>query len=626
MRRPIPIRLLALSFLSALLLVAASNPQQIVLADSTAAARLNGANLTRADIPSALPARYLADWNQSLRWHLSEGFPPTGAIALFPTPSTWQQYKGFILATLTVFVLQMTLIAVLIAQMRRRKQSERPLSEREEQFRIFTSAAAVLIWVSDADKLCSHSNRFWLDFTKSSLNFALGNSWNTEVHPNDVPRCMNIYTRSFDRREEFTLEYRLRRGEGEYRWVLETGVPRFNSEHSFAGYIGSCIDVTERKQAEQELEATEETTRQQVRRFPVAMVMDRGAVEGNVLFNEKFTALFGYAKKDLPDMDRWWRLAYPDENYRTEVKATWQARIDEAIKNRTDIDPMLAKVRCNDGSTREIRFYFSRVGETDVVSFVDLTERKQTEVNGIESLERFVHKDGMASGTQMAASLAHELAQPLAAILSNAQAAERFANRANPDLSEIRGALADITEDDRRARAVVENMRAMFQRHRIAPRDLDLNQVVNSVTRLVKNEAVSQGVEVRLMLVPTAVQVRGYESILQQVLLNLIGNGMDAMRQTPKNRRVLTVTTAVQSGANCGTVLVEDCGKGIAEGDKPKLFTPFFTTKSDGLGMGLSISRSLVESLGGRITLEDRSGPGAAFRVSLPLAAKGTAW
>lgn len=146
------------------------------------------------------------------------------------------------------------------------------------------------------------------------------------------------------------------------------------------------------------------------------------------------------------------------------------------------------------------------------------------------------------------------------------------------------------------------------------------------MTRLVKNEAVSQGVEVRLMLVPTAVQVRGYESILQQVLLNLIGNGMDAMRQTPKNRRVLTVTTAVQSGANCGTVLVEDCGKGIAEGDKPKLFTPFFTTKSDGLGMGLSISRSLVESLGGRITLEDRSGPGAAFRVSLPLAAKGTAW
>ncbi len=481
----------------------------------------------------------------------------------------------------------------------------------------------MLIWMSDPDKLCSHSNRVWLDFAKRSLDSALGNSWAAEVYPDDLQKCMNIYIRSFNRREEFTVEYRVRRREGEYRWVFDTGVPRFNSDGSFAGYFGSCIDVTECKHAERELWAIEESRREQVRCCPVAMVLDRSGTNENVLFNEKFTALFGYAKGDVPDMDHWWHLAYPDDNYRTEVKAAWQARVETAVRNRTGIHGMQAKIQGKDGCARDIQFYFSRLGEIDVVSFLDLADRKETELGGIECPEKVVHTDSVGSTSEMAAFLAHELAQPLAAILSNAQGAESFANRTDPDLAEIRGALADIVEDDRRARAVVENMRAIFQKHRIVEDELDLNQLVNNVHRLVKNEAVLQGVEVRLILVPIAVQVRGKESMLQEVLLNLIRNGMDAMKQTPRNRRILTLTTAVQ--ANCGAILVEDCGKGIAEEDKPKLFTPFFTTKSDGLGLGLSISQSLVESLGGSISLETRSEPGTAFRVSLPLAGRARA-
>lgn len=235
-------------------------------------------------------------------------------------------------------------------------------------------------------------------------------------------------------------------------------------------------------------------------------------------------------------------------------------------------------------------------------------------------LEEISHLNRVASMGHMAASLAHELAQPLAAILGNAQAAERLISRSSPDIEEIRAALIDIREDDKRARAVLENMRALFKKQTIARHEVDLNEVATGVSRLVRKDAQLRGVELRLILSSNAPKVLGDEIPLQQVILNLINNGMDAMRDLPTDRRVLTVTTGVGADLNCGVILVEDNGPGIAEKDKMKLFMPFFTTKSEGLGMGLSISRSILDSLGGRISFENRPEQGSVFRVELPLA------
>ena len=113
--------------------------------------------------------------------------------------------------------------------------------------------APVLIWKSDVDKLCTYFNEPWFEFTGGSLESQLGNGWANGVHPEDLERCLRIYTEAFDRREHFTMEYRLRRHDGEYRWVLDIGVPRFNHHRSFVGYTGSCIDVTERKRSEEAL-------------------------------------------------------------------------------------------------------------------------------------------------------------------------------------------------------------------------------------------------------------------------------------------------------------------------------------------------------------------------------------
>lgn len=124
------------------------------------------------------------------------------------------------------------------------------IKESEQRFQLVADSAPVLIWMSDTNKLCTYFNKPWLQFTGRSIEQELGNGWAEGVHPDDFQRCLDIYTQSFDRRDEFRMEYRLRRHDGEYRWIFDSGVPRYSSDGSFAGYIGSCVDVTELKRAE----------------------------------------------------------------------------------------------------------------------------------------------------------------------------------------------------------------------------------------------------------------------------------------------------------------------------------------------------------------------------------------
>ena len=142
---------------------------------------------------------------------------------------------------------------VLAALAEEHEQAAQVVRESEERFRLVANTAPVMIWMAGTDRLCTYVNQPWLEFTGRPLEAELGNGWVESVHPEDLNRCMHTYTQAFDRRESFQMEYRLRRHDGEYRWLSDIGVPRFNPDHSFAGYIGSCTDVTERKLAEESL-------------------------------------------------------------------------------------------------------------------------------------------------------------------------------------------------------------------------------------------------------------------------------------------------------------------------------------------------------------------------------------
>jgi len=205
---------------------------------------------------------YMFDWRAMKRWGLQERNLPPGSIVLNRSPTAWEIYRGYIVAGISLVLVETLLIFALVWQMGKRRKVEARLariletvSESEQRFRLVANTAPVMIWMSGPDKLCTYFNQPWLDFTGRSLETELGNGWSEGVHPDNLKDCLDAYTRSFDIRESFKMQYRLRRHDGEYRWVLDIGVPRSNLDGSFAGYIGSCIDITDRKLAEESLES-----------------------------------------------------------------------------------------------------------------------------------------------------------------------------------------------------------------------------------------------------------------------------------------------------------------------------------------------------------------------------------
>lgn len=231
--------------------------------------------------------------------------------------------------------------------------------------------------------------------------------------------------------------------------------------------------------------------------------------------------------------------------------------------------------------------------------------------------QKVAHLNRVASMTELASSLAHELSQPLHGILSNAQAAQRLLQKSPPNVTVALEALADIVNDDRRAGAIIQRIRSMLKKGPAHTEPEDLNELASEVMRLVANEAMLRGATLRLDLSPGLSLVRGDRIQLQQVVLNLVVNALDAVAEQPPDKRRVIVRTQAQSNDRV-LLAVEDSGKGIASVDLERVFEAFHTTKDKGLGVGLAISRSIVESHGGRLWAENNAGEGATFRCSLP--------
>ena len=232
--------------------------------------------------------------------------------------------------------------------------------------------------------------------------------------------------------------------------------------------------------------------------------------------------------------------------------------------------------------------------------------------------DELAHMNRVSAMSELAASIAHEINQPLAAILSNAQAAQRLLARTPPDLAEVRDALAAIVDDDRRAGKVIQQIRAMLRKSEPRVIAQDLNELVREVTRLLASAALLQGATLRIELAPSLPRACGDGIQLQQVLLNLIVNALDAVSRRPPDARLVVVQTRVAALGRL-ELSVTDSGEGIAATDIERIFEPFFTTKAQGLGMGLALSRTIVESHGGRLWAEHHAGEGAMFRCALPV-------
>jgi PAS domain S-box-containing protein len=609
------------------------------------------------------------------------------------------------------------------------------LRESEARFRTMADAAPVLIWMTGPDKLCTFFNKAWLEFTGRKMEQELGNGWTEGMHLEDFENCFQTYVTAFDKRKPFTMKYRLRRHDGEYRFVSDTGVPRYGVGGNFRGYVGACNDITDLLEQQKKLHEFEERVALAADAAHLG-VWELNTATGELWISDKGRELFQFEREgpvsyaDFQDRThpedrsirdaalkqtietkgsyeieyrallpggvvRWisGRARYvPDENGDltrilgvsmdvTERKQTqellqiaaegshfgvwsWDEKTmevvwDKAAREMFGVPPDapitldtfynaihpadLERVRTTwrravelrlpyqiefrvERPTGAVRWIESRgVGDYDEAEkplrmigvVIDITERKNAEEQARKSRDEINRLSRVSLLGEMTASIAHELNQPLSGIMSNASAGQRFIDRGNVDLTNIREILVDIAADSRRAHDVIAHIRNTIKKGTEIRERINMNEVITRVSHMVQPDIVAHSCELALSLEKNLPTIEGDPIQIQQVLINLVTNACDAMRTTPTGQRKVNIATT-KNGDGTIRVNVRDSGRGIADNVREHLFDQFFTTKEEGLGMGLFIVRSIIESHGGKISVENLNEGGACFYFTLP--------
>jgi signal transduction histidine kinase len=251
------------------------------------------------------------------------------------------------------------------------------------------------------------------------------------------------------------------------------------------------------------------------------------------------------------------------------------------------------------------------------VMLLEHRRRQFAEVQSRQRMAELAHVSRFSTAGELTASIAHEINQPLGSILTNTETAQAILKSPKPDISELNEILGDILRDDRRASEVIRRMRSLLKKAPFELKNLDFNDVVRDTIEFISSLAVGRNVELTSLITPDALPILGDHIQLQQVILNLVVNGIDAMKDTPGENRVISIRTS--RAENFAQLSVSDRGSGIPEEKLKEVFEPFFTSKAEGMGMGLSIARTIIEAHHGLISARNRDHGGASFRIRLPL-------
>jgi PAS domain S-box-containing protein len=373
--------------------------------------------------------------------------------------------------------------------------------------------------------------------------------------------------------------------------------------------------MAERRRSADALRLSEDRWLKVFRFSPDAVVIVREDNGTIVDVNEQWEALMGFARDQAVG-----RTAPELGLYRNSAdRGTY---FD--LASRGHVREFAVDMVDRQGNVHHTKFTGGRVQVGDVPCLItiirDMTAQVRSEREAQEQKLEVMHLGRVVMLGELSGSLAHELNQPLTAILSNAQAAQRLLAHGQPDTALLREILQDIVAEDRRAGDVIRRLRALFRKDALPFQVLDVNELAQDTLTLAHGDLVTRGVHISTQLSSHPVLTRGDRVQLQQVLLNLIANAVEAM-EAGNAARVLEISTAPTPEGQV-QIFVKDSGPGIPAVRADKLFEPFFTTKQHGLGLGLSISRSIVEAHGGKLTARNNAGSGATFRLVLPAASR----
>jgi PAS domain S-box-containing protein len=517
-------------------------------------------------------------------------------------------YEGWLFVAVTAVILYVLL-----------KRNVFLILEREQQYQTLADSGQALVWLAGTDKLCTYFNKTWLEFTGRTREQEMGNGWAEGVHPDDLERCLDIYTRSFDRREKFSMDYRLRRHDGEYRWLQDSGSPRFNSSMEFIGYIGFCLDVTEGKQLEVELTKNNE--------FMAAILdcLSDGVVacdkDGRVsLFNRSTREFYGIPPQPLlPEQwSEYYNLYEADGCTRMTPEHVPLIRTLQGL----DVTNQEMVIAPHTSKSRTVLVTGRQLVKTDgeilgaVVSLHDITMVKTLE-------EQIQQTQKLESIGVLAGGVAHDFNNILTVIIGATALLEMEIH----DNSEQLTLISQISSSAERATRLTQSLLAFSRKQTISRQVEDVVSIVKIMQDFL-SRIIGEDILLTTYLPDCEILVMIDRGQIEQVLMNLVVNARDAM---PDGGVLdISVTSVVSDGTiaelegcclgDYALISVSDTGVGIDPSVQKRIFEPFFTTKllGKGSGLGLSMAYGIVRQHDGIIHVVSESGSGTTLKIYLP--------
>ncbi|QIG50017.1 PAS domain-containing protein [Nordella sp. HKS 07] len=499
--------------------------------------------------------------------------------------------------------------------------AEEALRERERELSLLVNMVPSNLWRLTPDGETTLANKHMADFLGLDLSDKrqMEAVFETAFHPDDVQSVSDSLTHSLKTGETFAMRYRMRRWDGAYRWMSGRAEPLRDQDGRVVQWFGLCHDIDDQMHAEQALRQSERRLQQMIDAVPVR-IWSMTPKGGPIYFNKRYQDYFRTVLKDFdpleePRVEKFVQALIHSEDAAT-VLRTLQNCFETGIGS-----VMRFRWRETDNIYRwaECRIEPRRDEDGEIAQWYGVSTDIDDEVRAQEALRRA--SDKLARATQAAslaelsASIAHEVNQPLAAIVANSHACQRWLSAEPPNVDRAKVTAERITRDANAAADVVNRIRALFRSTPHARSPEDVNRLIGEVCRLIADEAAARNIRIRVNLAPDLPSIALDRVQVQQVIVNLIRNGIEAMDTMVNGAGVLQISTC-RDGPDAIRVQVRDAGRGFT--DAERVFEPFFTTKEHGMGMGLAICRSIVESHGGRLWAERNEPQGATFIFTLP--------
>jgi PAS domain S-box-containing protein len=477
-----------------------------------------------------------------------------------------------------------------------------------------------LVWLAGPDGAAAYLNRRWLEYTGLPQAHAAGWGWTAAIHPDDLDRLTTHWRGVLQSKVRGEIEARLRRSDGEYRWFMFSAEPLHDPSGSVVGWCGTNLDITEQWQARAALEQANRALQASERQLQLIVETIPGFVwcaslDGRLTYvNQRLFDYIGAPAAALWGQG-WADFVHPDD--RATALERWAHSVATGVPLANEY-----RLRRSDGVYRWFHVPGQLGHDTDGCPtlwyglLIDIDDRKSME----EALRRTETQLTRAAHTatvgELAAAIAHEVNQPLSAVVTNAHACVRWLSAQPPNVPMAQQAAERIVRDGKDAGEVVRRVRALFKRAAPETARVDVNEIIGEVLILLGRDAANRRVALKRVLADDLPTIIGDRLQLQHLFFNLFVNALEAMDSIADRAKVLYVTSR-RDGSDAIIVEIRDTGIGLA--DPERAFEPFFSTNAHGMGMGLSICRSIVEAHHGEVWAAPGEGPGTTLSVRLPV-------